>query len=169
MGIKLEFTISSEDEVGINYKKFVRLVHKQITSRNPGFPNSKINTVLGAAWKDLKAELQERNSKEKSSVAGEGSNSRNDDTQREVLSKISEIPPSNSPAEIEPEVELIDSGNEEIVKEVPVDKKKQAGAKKKRFIGPIRIKLTKPTTSQKSAVVKDFCLVKLMLFLLLIV
>ena len=159
MGIKLEFTISSEDEVGINYKKFVRLVHKQITSRNPGFPNSKINTVLGAAWKDLKAELQERNSKEKSSVAREGSNSRNDDTQPEVLSKISEIPPSNSPAEIEPEVELIDSGNdEEIVKEVAVGKKKLTGAKKKRFIGAIRIKLTKPTTSQKSAVVKDFLL-----------
>lgn len=160
--MKLEFTISSEDEVGLNYKKFVRLVHKQITSRNPGYPNSKINTVLGAAWKDFKAELQERNSKEKQSVAGEGSNSRNDDTEPpKVSSKNSEIPPSNSSTEVvEPEVELIDSGNdEELVKEVPVvEKKKQGGGKKKRVVGAIRIKITKPTTSQKSAVVKDFFL-----------
>ena len=55
--MKLEYTIPTEEENEMTYKKFLRIVHKQIASANAGFPNSKIIALVGAAWKDYKAEM----------------------------------------------------------------------------------------------------------------
>ena len=58
LGMKLEYSIPPEEESDMTYKKFLRLVHKQIGWANAGFPNSKIIALVGAAWKDYKAEMQ---------------------------------------------------------------------------------------------------------------
>lgn len=57
LGMKLNFSIPPEEETEMTYKKFLRLVHKQITAANAGFPNTKIIALVGAAWKDYKAEM----------------------------------------------------------------------------------------------------------------
>ena len=61
--MKLDYTIPAEEESDMTYKKFLRIVHKQIASANSGFPNPKIIALVGAAWKDYKAEMQDRGNK----------------------------------------------------------------------------------------------------------
>ena len=59
--MKLEYSIPpEEDHTDMTYKKFLRIVHKQIASANAGFPNSKIIALVGAAWKDYKAEMLDK-------------------------------------------------------------------------------------------------------------
>ena len=60
LGMKLEYSIQPEEETEMTYKKFLRIVHKQIASANAGFPNSKIIALVGAAWKDYKAEMVDK-------------------------------------------------------------------------------------------------------------
>jgi hypothetical protein len=60
--MKLEYTVPPEEETEMTYKKFLRIVHKQITSANTGFPNSKVLALVGAAWKDYKAGMQDKGS-----------------------------------------------------------------------------------------------------------
>ena len=56
--MKLEYLIPpEEDPTVMTYKKFLRIVHKQIAAVNAGFPNSKIIALVGAAWKDYKVEM----------------------------------------------------------------------------------------------------------------
>ena len=56
--MKLEYSIPpEEDPTVMTYKKFLRIVHKQIAAVNTGFPNSKIIALVGAAWKDYKVEM----------------------------------------------------------------------------------------------------------------
>lgn len=57
LGMKLEYSIPPNDTNDMNYQKFFRIVHKQISSVNPGFPNSKIVSLVGAAWKDYKVHM----------------------------------------------------------------------------------------------------------------
>ena len=58
LGMKLEYSIPpEEDPTVMTYKKFLRIVHKQIAAVNAGFPNSKIIALVGAAWKDYKVEM----------------------------------------------------------------------------------------------------------------
>ena len=162
--MKLDFTIQPEDEPGLTYKKFVRLVHKQVTSCNPGYPNSKINAVIGAAWKDLKAELQERNCKNKELTRVDPPKTL-PKGKANIATKSSlemhEQSPDTSSLEAEAEVinEAEDEKGEEEMKSSGT-KKEAAGCKKKRVLGPIRIKLSKAVISQKSVV-------KVFLFLLL--
>lgn len=158
LGMKLEYTVKPEDEPGLNYKKFVRLVHKQITSCNPGFPNSKINTVIGAAWKDFKAELQHRDAKEKEIMTGDGSKMSAEE--KNVIEPVRLTPlntalPRVETSKVKPDVEVIDvpdisKDHAEKVKASLEKKKGGAGLKKRRVIGPLRIKLKKPPTNKKS-------------------
>ncbi|CAB4022527.1 Hypothetical predicted protein, partial [Paramuricea clavata] len=71
LGMKLDYSIPPHKETDMTYKKFLRIVHKQIGSANAGFPNSKIIALVGAAWKDCKAETQEKNIIEETSGKSE--------------------------------------------------------------------------------------------------
>ena len=111
----------------MTYKRFVGLVHKQIKGSNPNILNTKINAVIGAAWKDYKAEFIEG---KEASVSGETSKG---------------TPKAKESTDVKDAiVEVVDiSGDKEILKEKSNPERKRE--KRKRAIVPIRIKLTKPT------------------------
>lgn len=66
--MKLNYIVPREEGTDMTYKKFLRIVHKQITAENSGFPNSKIIALVGAAWKDYKAEMQDKDIGKKSNL-----------------------------------------------------------------------------------------------------
>lgn len=50
----VEVNISEENEQGMTYLKFNKLVRPLIVSSNPGVAHTKVNSLLGAIWSDYK-------------------------------------------------------------------------------------------------------------------
>jgi hypothetical protein len=46
--------LTKEDEEGMTYLKFTKLVRHSIAKANPGAEHTKINALLGAMWQDYK-------------------------------------------------------------------------------------------------------------------
>lgn len=50
--------LSKEEEEGITYLKFTKLIRQSIAKANPGAEHTKINALLGAMWQDYKQSKQ---------------------------------------------------------------------------------------------------------------
>ena len=46
--------LSEEDEQGMTYLKFNKLIRPLIVEANPGVAHTKVNSLLGAIWSDYK-------------------------------------------------------------------------------------------------------------------
>lgn len=50
----VEVNLSEEDEQGMTYLKFNKLIRPLIVEANPGTAHTKVNSLLGAIWSDYK-------------------------------------------------------------------------------------------------------------------
>ena len=60
LGLKsLDIKFSNEEEAGMSYLKFGKLVRPNIAEANPGIAHTKINALLGALWSDYKKQKEQ--------------------------------------------------------------------------------------------------------------